>query len=159
MEQAMQKLKHYCAYQERCHKEVKEKLYSFGLRKSEVEELISLLIEEDYLNEERFATQYAGGKFRMNNWGRIKITHALQQKFVSSYCIKLGLKAIKEDDYEAMLLKLATTKWLLLKGEQYLSRQAKLYAYLQQKGYEGDLISKVIGKLKSDSENATINTD
>lgn len=157
-EQALQKLKHYCAYQERCHKEVKEKLYSLGLRKNDVEELISKLIEEDYLNEERFAIQFAGGKFRMNNWGRIKITHALQQKFVSTYCIKLGLKTIINDDYEAVLLKLATTKWLSLKGEQYLSKQAKLYAYLQQKGYESDFISKVIAKVKSEAK-STDNSD
>ncbi|HEV8079593.1 MAG TPA: hypothetical protein VGP43_02700 [Chitinophagaceae bacterium] len=75
-EQALPKIKLYCAYQERCHKEVKEKLYSLGLYKKDVEQLISQMIEENYLNEERFAIQYAGGKFRMNKWGRIKIKHA-----------------------------------------------------------------------------------
>ena len=79
-EQAHQKAKHYCAYQERCHSEVKEKLYGFGLRKSDVEDLLSKLIEEDYLNEERFAIQFAGGRFRMKQWGRIKIKYELKQK-------------------------------------------------------------------------------
>ena len=83
-EQAFQKLKHYCGYQERSHQEAKEKLYSFGLYKQEVEELLSRLIEENYLNEERFAVAFAGGKFRMKGWGKVKILHALKEKRVSS---------------------------------------------------------------------------
>lgn len=149
-EQALQKIKHYCSYQERCHSEVKEKLYSLGLIKTDVEELMSVLVEENYLNEERFAQQFAGGKFRMNNWGRIKISHALQQKKVSSYCIKKGLKEISESDYEDTLLKLASVKWKALKYEQYLTRQAKTYSYLLQKGYEGEWVSKVIARLKEE---------
>src|ERR1700693_812271 len=69
-EQAIPKIKQYCAYQERCHAEVKDKLYSFGLHRKDVDEIIVLLIGENYLNEERFAIQYAGGKFRMKHWGR-----------------------------------------------------------------------------------------
>ena len=151
-EQALQKLKHYCSYQERCHSEVKEKLYGFGLIKPDVEELISVLIEENYLNEERFAQQFAGGKFRMNNWGRIKISHALQQKNVSSYCIKKGLKEINDTAYEATLLKLASIKWKALKGEQYLNRQAKTYSYLLQKGYEAEWVSKAISEVKEEKK-------
>src|SRR5687767_15443183 len=106
-EQALQKLRHYCAYQERCHVEVKEKLYSFGLRKQMVEESIAQLIEEDYLNEERFAIQFAGGKFRMKQWGRVKIKYALKQKQVSEYCIKKAMKELDEKDYGNTLQKLA----------------------------------------------------
>src|ERR1700709_658618 len=87
-EQALQKARHYCGYQERCHSEVKEKLYSLGLHKQQVEECLSQLIEENYLNEERFAQQFAGGKFRMKQWGRVKIKYELKQKQVSEYCIK-----------------------------------------------------------------------
>lgn len=147
-EQGLQKLKHYCSYQERCHSEVKEKLYSLGLHKDDVEATISDLIEENYLNEERFAQQFAGGKFRMNGWGRQKISFALQQKKVSSYCIKKGLKEITDVDYEATILKLAASKWNILKGEQYLNRKAKTFAYLLQKGYEAALINNAITKLK-----------
>lgn len=143
-EQALQKLKHYCGYQERCHQEVKEKLYSLGLHKNEVEEVISTLIEENYLNEERFAVQYAGGKYRMNEWGRVKIRHALQQKQVSEYCIKKGLKEIDEEDYRKTLQKLAKVKWKLLKEKNVLVKKQKLQAYLLQKGFEGVLISDVI---------------
>ena len=74
-EQGLEKIKPYCAYQERCHREVKEKLYSYGLRKAEVEEILSFLIEENYLNEERFAVQFAGGKFRIKQWGKKKIQY------------------------------------------------------------------------------------
>lgn len=147
-EQALQKIKHYAAYQERCHTEVKEKLYSFKLRKADVEELISVLIDENYLNEERFAIQFAGGKFRINNWGKIKIKYELQQKRVSTYCIKKALSAISEADYLSTLEKLAAKKWLSLKGENYLSRQTKAQAYLTQKGYEPGLIQNIIRQLK-----------
>ena len=146
-EQALQKARHYCAYQERCHSEVKEKLYSFKLRKAEVEELLSKLIEEDYLNEERFAQQFAGGKFRMNQWGKIKITHALQQKQVSAYCIKSGLKQIDDQQYSNTLDKLVNAKWNTLKGESKQSRQAKTFSYLLQKGYEGSLVSEALKNL------------
>ena len=91
LEQALQKLRHYCGYQERCHQEVKEKLYSLGLRKQDVETAIATLIEEDYLNEERFATQFAGGHFRLKQWGRVKIRFELKLKQVSEYNIKKAL--------------------------------------------------------------------
>ena len=97
-EQALPKIKHYCTYQERSHKEVKEKLYGFGLYKTDVEELLAQLIEEDYLNEERFAIQYAGGKFRMKQWGRVKIQSGLQERQVSTYCIRKAISAIDAAD-------------------------------------------------------------
>ena len=77
-QQSVPKIKQYCAYQERCHAEVRDKLYSFGLNKIEVEEIISELITENYLNEERFAIHYAGGKFRMKQWGKNKIKQSLK---------------------------------------------------------------------------------
>ncbi|MCW3110776.1 MAG: regulatory protein RecX [Segetibacter sp.] len=146
-EDALKKIKHYCSYQERCHSEVKEKLYSFGLFKIEVDELISKIIEDNYLNEERFARQFTGGKFRMKQWGRKKIQHELQQKGVNKVNIKIGLKEINEEQYLAILEKLALKKWTELKGRHYLTRQAKTNAYLLQKGYEQPLISSVIREL------------
>ena len=144
---ALIKIKHYCTYQERSHYEVKEKLYSYGLFKSEVEEILSDLIENNYLNEERFAKQFSGGKFRMKQWGRKKIQYELQQKGVNKLNIKIGLKEIDDDQYHAALEKLALKKWNELEGQQYLVRQAKTNAYLLQKGYEQALISSVINGL------------
>ena len=114
-EQALQKLKHYCAYQERCHSEVKEKLYSLGIWKKDQDEIFATLIEENYLNEERFAIAYAGGKFRINQWGRVKIRLALKQKQVIEYCIKKALREIDEKTYRKTLEKLATKKYASLK--------------------------------------------
>lgn len=149
-EQALQKLRHYCAYQERCHMEVKEKLYSFGLRKQVVEESISQLIEEDYLNEERFAIQYAGGKFRMKQWGRVKIKHALQQKQVSTYCVNKAMKEIDSADYEKTLHKLAEQKWNSVTGEgvNLFVKMSKTSDYLLQKGFEAELVRAAIAGLK-----------
>jgi len=145
-EQAFQKLRHYCAYQERCHGEVKEKAYSFGLRKADVEELLSDLIQEGYLNEERFAIAFAGGKFRIKQWGKTKIRYALRQKGVSEYCIRAGLKAIDEDEYRKTFLKLANGKWKTIRGpgvNQYV-KMSKTRDYLLQKGYEAEIINAFI---------------
>ncbi len=147
-EQALQKCRHYCIYQERCHQEVKEKLYSFGLFTKEVDELIASLIEENYLNEERFAVSYAGGKFRMKQWGKVKIKHALKQKQVSAYCIKNAINQIGEDRYSETLFQLAGSKWKMLKGEKNVFiRKRKTYDYLLQKGYESDLINEALNSL------------
>lgn len=151
-EQAHQKLKHYCAYQERCHAEVKEKIYSFGLRKQQVEELIARLIEENCLNEERFALQFAGGKFRLKQWGRIKIKHALKQKQVSDYCINKALGAIEDGQYEKVLLRLAEKKWKSVKGVAVnrFVRMSKTNTYLLQRGFEPHLVRQTINKLNED---------
>jgi regulatory protein len=105
-QQALPKLKQYCAYQERCHSEVKEKLYSYGVYGDDADSIVSQLIEENYLNEERFALHFAGGKFKMKQWGKMKIKYSLKQKQVSNYCIKKALNSIDDVEYEAVLEKL-----------------------------------------------------
>ena len=139
-EQALQKLKHYCAYQERCHSEVKEKLYSLGVWKKDHDEIIASLIEENYLNEERFAMAFAGGKWRMKQWGRVKIKYELRQKQVSDYCIKKALKQIDEEEYLRVLKELASDKYAALKNEQYLVRKKKTIDYLINRGFEMELV-------------------
>jgi len=139
-EQALQKLKHYCGYQDRSHSEVKEKLYSLGVWKKDHDEIMAALIEENYLNEERFALAFAGGKFRMKKWGRVKIKYELKQRQVSEYTIKKALKQIDEEEYMTSLKKLAEDRYASLKGEQYLVRKKKTIDYLMQKGYETGLI-------------------
>jgi len=148
-EQALQKIRHYCGYQERSHKEVKEKLYGFKLRKDVVEELLSNLIEDSYLNEERFAIQFAGGKFRMKQWGRVKIVHALKERGVSQYCINKALNEINEDAYRQALQKQAERKWASLNKESNMGvKLQKTRAYLLQKGYEHAYIEPVLKKLQ-----------
>jgi regulatory protein len=145
-EQALQKLRQYCGYQERSHYEVQQKLWDLGVRRAEHDEILSTLIEENYLNEERFAIQFAGGKFRMKNWGRKKIYYALKEKKVSEYSIRKAMKEINEEDYLKTLNKLAEKRYESLKSEQYLVRRKKTMDYLLQKGYEPELVS---GALKS----------
>ncbi|WP_317164058.1 regulatory protein RecX [Sediminibacterium roseum] len=146
---AYPKIKHYCGYSERCHYEVREKLFGMGLVKKDVEILLSRLIEEDYLNEERFAVLFAGGHFRQKKWGRTKIIHALRQKRVSEPNIKRAMKEIAEEDYLATLRKLADTKWKSLKGEQYITREAKTMAFLMQRGFESPAIRQVLAVIRA----------
>lgn len=127
---------HYCSYQERCHAEVRNKLYELGCTTPEVEENIAMLIEVGILNEERYARAFARGKFRMKQWGRQKIISHLKLNKVSDYCIKKGMAEIDEEEYTATLLKLAEAKWTELKKERSIyTRKSKVFRYLVQKGY------------------------
>lgn len=146
-EQALQKLKHYCAYQERCHSEVKDKLYQLGVWTKDQDEIIATLIEENYLNEERFAIAFAGGRFRIKKWGRVKIKYELKQKQVSDYSTKKALKQIDEEEYLKALNKLAKEKYASLKSEQYLVRKKKTMDYLIQKGFEIELVKIAIEEI------------
>lgn len=143
-EEALQKLRHYCAYQERCHKEVKDKLYSFGLNKTDVEEAISVLIEENYLNEERYAIAFAGGYFRSKQWGRVKIGYELKSKGVSQYCINNAMKEIGEDDYIKTIRELIDKKRESISGESLnpYQRNQKIMNYLLQRGFESQLVQR-----------------
>lgn len=139
---------HYCKYQERCHSEARNKLYELGFTSISVEEQISLLIQADLLNEERFARAYARGKWRMKQWGKQKIVHQLRLKKISDYCIRKGLTEIDEAEYDTILEELAIKKATELKSEKNIfTKKAKIYRYLAQKGFENDLIQQVIAKI------------
>lgn len=146
--QALPKLKQYCAYQERCHSEVKEKLYDYGVYGDDADSIISTLIEEDYLNEERFAMAFAGGKFRMKQWGKIKIRYELKQKQVSAYCIKKALQSIQVEEYESTLQKLAEQKIKTLKSEKNIFiKKRKLQDFLLQRGFENEYVREEVKKI------------
>jgi regulatory protein len=140
-EKALQKLKHFCGYQERSHAEARQKLYSLGLFKNEVEELIGRLIEEEYLNEERFARLFASGKSRIRGWGKQKIRFELRQKGVSAFCITRALNGLDEKEYQTGFERTALKKWTALRGEKNIfARKNKWYQFLLQRGYEPGLI-------------------
>ena len=145
-EQALQKLKHYCAYQERCHSEVKEKLFTLSIWKKDQDQIIATLIEEGYLNEERFAIAFASGRFRIKHWGKVKIKYELKQKQVSEYSIKKAVKQIDDGAYMNTLKKLSKEKYESLKSDQYLVRKKKTIDYLIGKGFEMDLVRGVMEK-------------
>jgi regulatory protein len=147
-EQALQKLRHYCAYQERCHSEVRNKLFELGVWSQYHDSITASLVEDNYLNEERFAIQFAGGHFRIKQWGRTKIKYALKQKQVSDYCIRKAMKEIDEDDYTKTLEKLAETKLKLLRSEKNIfTKKRKLQDFLMRKGFENEYISPLVGRL------------
>lgn len=155
-EQAYQKLKHYCAYQDRCHSEVKTKAYSLGMKKTDVEELTSTLIEEGCLHEERFARSFAGGKFRMKQWGRNKIRAELKKKQVSTYCIAAALEEIDDAEYKDTLRKLAIKRWNSIKGAgtNLFVKMTKTRDFLTLKGYEPALVANEIKALTEKQKGA-----
>lgn len=138
-------LEHFCAYQERTHREVAQKLQKMGMITEVKEQIVIHLIQENYLNEERFARSFTRGKFNQNNWGRIKITQALYLKGVSKVNIELGMQEIDAKAYNEKVKKLAQKKWESLKGNPFTKKQ-KVYSYLLQKGYESNLIGEVLAE-------------
>jgi regulatory protein len=132
----LQKIKTYCAYQERSHNEVRYKLVALGARGLELEQIITVLIEENYLNEQRFAEIFAGSKHRVLGWGKVKIELALKQKQVSSYCIRYALQAIDATSYALKLQKILGAKLASYKaGYTPYELSHKLTQYALQKGY------------------------
>lgn len=137
----------FCAYQERSQQEVRDKLYGYGLHQDEVEDVLADLITDGFINEERFARAYVGGKFRMKGWGRKKIMQGLKQHRISEYCIKKGLEEIDLDAYYNTLTKHAEKKLPSLNGQTSYIMRGKLTQHLMMKGFEGDLIRDVLDEL------------
>lgn len=150
MDQSLVKAQKYCAYQERSQQEVRDKLYTFGLHKNQVEELISRLISDGFLKEERFAIAYATGKFRTKKWGVVKIRQALKEKKVSEPLIVLALNEIDPHEYLAVLQKLVRQKQKTLKEPNIFKRNYKLAQYCISHGFETELVWEVI---RSENEN------
>lgn len=138
--EALKKIQHYCAYQERSHREVRNKLFEYGLFENEVDEITSRLIADGFLNEERFAKAFAGGKFRIKKWGKIKIERELEMLGVSKRNIATGLKEIDEDDYRKTLLSLLEKKSMHDIGKDVFEQKNKLGRYAISKGYEPELV-------------------
>ncbi len=135
------KIMHYCAYQERCHSEVRYKLVALGARGNELEQIIIKLIEENFLNESRFAASYVRGKFRHSEWGKVKIVQHLQQKEVSAYCINKALKEIDDKEYLSMIDTLIAKKDKSLpKSDNKWTRKQKIIRYLAQRGFEFSIV-------------------
>lgn len=137
---ALVKMQNWCAYQERCQQETRDKLYEFGLWPEAVENIIAKLIEDNFLNEERFACSFARGKFNIKKWGKIKIKQELKQRRINDYCIKKAMKEIDDDDYYIALKKLLTQKKSLVKESNPIKLKFKLATYAMGKGFEQDLI-------------------
>jgi len=148
-EQVLQKLRFYCRYQQRCQSEVKEKLFELGVNKKDHDELITELVKENCLNDERFAVAFANGRFKLKQWGRKKIQKGLREKRVSDEIAQKALDQINKKEYRAILNKLAKERYAALKHEQHLVRKKKTMDYLMQKGYELDLVKEAINNFSN----------
>lgn len=145
MKAAKLKAGNYCAYQERTQQEVRDKLYGIGLYSDEVEQVLTELITENYVNEERFAKSFAGGKFRLKQWGKKKIVYALKQRNISPYCIEQGLKEISDEEYEYVITQLVERKSNQLQGGIFIVKN-KIARYLVGKGFENELVWSIVNK-------------
>lgn len=143
-EQAFNKALKYCAFQERSQQEVRDKLYDWGLHRADVERLISELIGEGFIKEERFATAFAGGKFRIKKWGKIRIRQALKEKQVSDPLIRKALSGIDQREYLKTLQEVIRKKNREVKEENPLKRKYKVAAYAIQRGFEPELVWEIL---------------
>ena len=137
----------YCARQERCQQEVRDKAYAWGAHREQVEQIIAQLIGEGFLNEARFAEHYAVSKSRQKGWGRMKIEQALKAKCVSERCIASGLKAIDGNEEEQQFRQALAKRWERLKGEAPFIRKGKLFRYFIGRGFSKDRIEAAFEEL------------
>ena len=149
-QQAKVKAESYCAYQERSQFEIRNKLYEWGLHQKDVEEIISELIELNFLNEERFALAYSLGKFRIKGWGKIKIRQGLKLKRIPDKLIIKSLKSIEYDDYLMMLKKILQKKSNTISEKDPFKKRYLLTRFASSKGYESDLITDLLINNKLD---------
>ncbi len=138
--QAKQKMEYFCSYQERCHSEVNSKLYTFRLLEIERNEVIVHLIENDFLNETRFACAFARGKQRIKLWGRIRIVNELKFRGISAFNIKTALKEFTEAQYLETFHNLADRNWDSIRESNKNKKIKKFADFMLRKGYESNLV-------------------
>jgi len=146
-EQALFKIKNWCAYQERSQNEVRQKLYEYHLEPEDAEQIIATLISENFLNEERFALTFTSGKFRIKQWGRNKIKVELRKHKVSDYSINKALKSIDGDEYEKTIIKVIEKKLRLTRSTDRRKQFYGTLTYLASRGFESDLVTEQLNKL------------
>ena len=147
LEQALSRLQRYCTYQDRCHIEVERKLTEMRMIPQAKEQIIMSLIEDDYLNEERFALAFVKGKFRIKKWGRIRLKAELKKRKISKYLIKSALEQISEKDYLFAFEELANRKANSIKADSILLKKKKLADYLIYRGWESSLVNNKMNQL------------
>ena len=147
MHDALPRIRKYCVYQERSHQEVRDKLYDMGLHRREVEQVVSVLIEEGYINEQRFADAYALGKFKIKKWGKLKISGHLKVKKISDTCIRTALMKIDDIKYRQVLMEVLEKKSALLSGVSGPQKNKLLYNFALNRGFEPELIREALEAL------------
>lgn len=149
VEEAKVKLEHFCSYQERCHDDILKKLYEMKMIPQAIDLIIVHLIDNNFLNEERFACSFARGKHRIKSWGKIRIVNELKIRHVSKYNIEKGLKEITDDEYWTTFEKLANHHWETMKEPNKLKKRKKFCDYLLRKGFESNMVYEKMKELES----------
>lgn len=145
--EATKKLEAYCAYQDRCHKEVISKLKDMGMIPAVIDEIVGHLIKENFLNEERFARSFARGKFNIKKWGKNRIVSELKQRDITKYNLTLALKEIDEEVYLETLERLAEKRLVQITETNIFKKRKKLADYLLYRGWESPLVYEITKKL------------
>ena len=146
-EEALSKLQKYCAYQDRCHQEVRTKLINLGIYGDDLEEIIAELISDNFLNEERYARSYARGKFRMRKWGKNRILKELKFRKISDYCIRKAMTEIEDEEYRQILEEIILKKQQFIKEKDPFKAKNKIAKYAINRGYESHLVWEMVKKL------------
>ena len=144
---ALDRIKRYCALQDRCQWDVLQKLTEWGLQQATKDYILEILITDKFVDEERFATSFCRGKFKIKNWGKRKITNALKRKNISTICINIGLQEIDDNEYNQVLEKLFYQKKDALKDKNHFTRKTKIANFLIQRGFESNLVWDKIREL------------
>jgi len=144
---AIERIKNYCALQDRCQWDVIQKLRQWGLQQATKDHILEILITNKFIDEERFSTSFCRGKFRIKNWGKRKIVNELRRKQISSICINTGLKEIDEKEYNLVLVKLFYQKESSIKDKNQFIRKTKIANFLIQRGFENNLVWDKIREL------------
>ena len=142
-----ERIRHYCAVMDRCQYQVITKLKSYGVSDTLANEILIELIQDKYLDEERFARSFCSGKFKIKRWGRKKIAFELSKLKVPKSCVLLGLLEIDEADYKDVIKHLVNKKMVLLKDKNTYLRKKRVVDYLLRKGYESELVWSYVHKL------------
>ena len=145
--QAQKKLEYYCAYQERCHKEVIAKLRTLGMIPSVIDKIISELIKANYLNETRFTQSFVRGKFRIKKWGKNRILQELKVREISSFNIKLGMKEISDDNYQTTFYELFEKRRREVKQLTKTEQKKKIFSYMSYRGWENSKVYEALRDL------------
>lgn len=147
---AKERIASYCAYQERCVLEVRNKLEEFGLDQSQIEPILETLKKEGFLNEERFVEAFVKGRFTLKKWGKIRIRQELKMRNIPDEVINKAIGQIDDEEYFIVLKHLAERKWKVTQESNQLKKKAKLQRFLVFRGFENDLIRDVIEELTKD---------
>ena len=150
VKEAIQKIEHFCAYQERCHEEVVSKLWSMKMIPDEIDQIMAYLIEGNFLNESRFACSFARGKHRIKHWGTVRIVNELKQRKISSYNITLALKEINPDEYESTFNTVAERHWENMTERNKLKKRKKFCDFLLRKGFESASVYEKVKELEKE---------